>query len=79
MKSKRLSLKENIKETKRTYKNRSKSKSKSKSKKKTKKFHPINYLNTLIDLQNTPYFSNRKKIQQKRNISSALTVATPAV
>ena len=60
-------------------KSKSTSKSKSKSKKKQKKFNPIEYLNTLIDMQNTVEFSNKKKTKPKRNISSALTVATPHI
>ena len=87
MKSKRHSNRDNVKlnrlnidrksERRNNQQNKSKSKSKSKSKKKVKKFNPISYLNTLIDLQNTVYFSNKKKQNTKRNLSSALTVATP--
>ena len=54
-------------------------KSKSKSKSKEKKFNPKDYLEALIELQNTNCSTNRKKKNTKRDISSALTIATPAL
>lgn len=53
-------------------------KSKSKPKPK-KKINPTQYLQALIDLQNTNCSTTRKKKSTKRDISSALTVATPAL
>lgn len=54
-------------------------KSRSKSKSKEKKFNAREYLEALMDLQNTNYSTNRKKKCTKRDISSALTIATPAL
>lgn len=59
-------------------KNKDTTKSKSKSKYK-KKIGPSQYLQALIDLQNTNCSTNRKRKNAKRDISSALTVATPAL
>lgn len=59
--------------------NKKKSKSKSKSKEKSKKFSPQDFLEALIDLQNTRCSTNKKKRNTTRDISSALTVATPAL
>lgn len=59
--------------------NRKKSKSKSKSKEKTKRFTPQDFLQALIDLQNTNCSTNKKKRNTTRDISSALTIATPAL
>lgn len=55
----------------------SKSRSKHKKKQKSSKFNPINYLNGLIDLQNNNYNISKNKIVVKRDITSALTIATP--
>lgn len=56
-----------------------KSKSKSKSKEKSKKFSPKDFLEALIDLQNTNCSTNKKKRNTTRDISSALTIATPVL
>lgn len=61
------------------FKKKTKSKKKSKSKSKEKRFNPVDYLNALIDLQNTTFSTNKKKGLPKRDISSALTIATPAL
>ena len=60
-----------------TIKRKQKSKKKSKSKSKEKKFNPVEYLHALIDLQNTNFSTNKKKGAATRDISSALTIATP--
>ena len=54
-------------------------KSKSKSKSKEKKFNPKDYLEALMDLQNTNCSTNKKRRSTKRDISSALTIATPVL
>jgi len=54
-----------------------KPKSKSKSKEKAQKIISKEFLDALIDLQNTNCSTNRKKKSIGRDISSALTVATP--
>ncbi len=59
--------------------NKSKSKSKSRSKDKNKKFNPFQYLNSLIELHEHSYDTGKKKINNKRDLSSALTLATPAL
>lgn len=61
------------------HKKKQKGKKKSKSKSKDKKFNPVEYLNALIDLQNTTFSTTRKKTAATRDISSALTIATPAL
>ena len=58
--------------------NKEGTKSKSKSKF-NKKIAPSQYLQALIDLQNTNCSTNRKGKNTKRDLSSALTVATPAL
>lgn len=60
-------------------KKKSKSKSKSKSKEKPKKFSAQDFLQALIDLQNTNCSTNKKKRNTTRDVSSALTIATPAL
>lgn len=55
---------------------KSKPKSKSKSKDKTQKISK-EFLDALIDLQNTNCSTHRKKKRMPRDISSSLTVATP--
>ena len=60
-----------------TLKRKQKTKKKSKSKSKEKKFNPVEYLHALIDLQNTNFSTNKKKGATTRDISSALTIATP--
>ena len=59
-----------------THKTAKKNLNKSKPK---NKINPTQYLQALIDLQNTNCSTNRKKKTTKRDISSALTVATPAL
>ena len=61
------------------HKKKQKGKKKSKSKSKDKKFNPVEYLNALIDLQHTTFSTTRKKTAATRDISSALTIATPAL
>lgn len=56
-----------------------KKKSKSKSKEKPKKFNANDFLQALIDLQNTNCSTNKKKRNTGRDLSSALTSATPAL
>lgn len=67
----------NIQSNRSKKKSKSKSKSRSKSKNKQKKFNPINYLNTLIDMQNTVSMSSKKRKKSNREISSALTICSP--
>lgn len=48
--------------------------------KEKKKFDPLDYLNALTSLQNTfSYSTSRKKTHTNRDISSAMTIATPAL
>ena len=64
---------------KKSSKSRSKSKNKSKSKDKKNKFNPLEYLHSIIEEMHENSYETTKKrsINTKRDLSNALTLATP--